>query len=384
MRTYRFSIVLTCLFFCHSAMAVTNGMASYSELGREQFIARLNVEETSASPTELLASTEKQSINVRITADKISSRRFRRLWIEGLAVNANREELTRLASDIAKFNNMLKIPLKQGDEFSVLKEQTGSHIALNGIELGQIDNPEFFSVLLRTWLGRVPLSSSFRAQIAANGIVDSETATRFESTQPAQERITQIQAYFTAQNTVAETPVVSQPAPIAITEATPQVQPTQVATPEPTEVAIAATPEPTPQPTIESTPKPALAAAPQRQQPVTESSLFTEEEESEDIDAQTLLERQLYISELLSFTQRNVKYPKTAILRGYEGNIRLEVTITADGKLVDYHYLEKSRYRSLNQAAVVAVKKSASYPPLPESINERPFSFTIPFVFALN
>ena len=58
------------------AEPLLNGLASHSELSKEQFIGALYLTTPSDSAQEILGNTEPKRIQVRITAESFSARRF--------------------------------------------------------------------------------------------------------------------------------------------------------------------------------------------------------------------------------------------------------------------------------------------------------------------
>ena len=56
------------------------------------------------------------------------------------------------------------------------------------------------------------------------------------------------------------------------------------------------------------------------------------------------------------------KYPKIAIQRGYEGILKLKVTIQKDGSVMDVLVTQSTGYRILDKAGIKAAKESKFYP----------------------
>ena len=56
------------------------------------------------------------------------------------------------------------------------------------------------------------------------------------------------------------------------------------------------------------------------------------------------------------------KYPKIAIQRGYEGILKLKVTIQKDGSVKDVLVTQSTGYRILDKAGIKAAKESKFYP----------------------
>jgi protein TonB len=361
-----------------------NGMALHVQLGEEQFIAALYADTLSSDPRELMLKDEDKAMELRILADNLFARRFQRMWIEGIAINAGTSEMQKNAEHLANFSNSLKIRMVRGDILRIerLKADNTTKVYLNSKVIDTIPDARFFDLLLRTWLGPVPLSSSFKDALLAAGNVNAELADRFNQTAPSAARIAEISAALQPKTAVEPPParpaVTATPPPIpGDTSPTPNAE--DSAPIEPPEEALADTP-----PTTQPTPEP--------EQLVTEANLFGDEaifEDGEDSDAysftaENLLSEQIYIAKLTKWTSNFVSYPRGALRNQQEGTVRLTVTLGRDGRVKDVQILEKSEYETLNKAATRAVKSASPYPAVPDAIGGERFLFTVPVVFRLN
>ena len=411
--------MLTCAPLTHAVISL-NGVATHSELGKEMFIAGLYTTTLSDDKSAILLAQEEKQIQVRVTAERLSSRRFKRMWIEGMAVNSGAEELKEQSGNMAIFSNMLKIKMTKGDIFTVERYDTsiGSsvesnvRVSLNGATLGEISDTNFFDLLLRTWLGPVPLSSDFRSNLLKGGAIDAELRARYDATVPSDERIAAVEeaAQTLTNSAPSAAPRVSQTVPDVAVAAPPVAIPsprqsstTTAPAIDSTDVAIAAPTAPSlnqqtpPRETqaqppaarnntpATTTPKPvevAKANTPAPTQPAADS-MFDEEDDGGDFTAESVLSQQLYVSKLKSYSNKYLKYPNLALQRGYEGNVRVSVVIDRNGKVLEYSTLEESEHSSLNKAATKAVKKASPFPKVPDEVSGETFTFTLPIVFKL-
>ncbi|SMF60248.1 TonB family C-terminal domain-containing protein [Alteromonadaceae bacterium Bs31] len=376
-----------------------NGLSIHSELGKERFIAGLSVTTLSSQPRDILIAQEDKRIQVRILAERLSARSFKRMWIEGMAINASSSELTDNAQNMADFSNLLKIRLVAGDIFTVDRRGDSVYMILNGTTLGEVADTAFFDLLLRTWIGPVPLSSDFRSGLLAAGNIEAGLLARFDGTYPSEERIAAVErnagssptprpaiaATAPAAAAIASEAQIDAPAPPPVTAPQPDLassapissetpELTQIEAPQApeTEAAVPATPEPTAPPKASVT-----------QQALLDDDFFEEDEDDLEFTAEGLLKQQLYISNLKRYSQKYLSYPQRAIDRNWQGTVRLSITIDREGKLQDVVVIEKAKHASLNKAAVKATKKASPFPPMPEEIRGEQFAFTLPVVFQL-
>lgn len=379
-----------------NAAPVLNGLAVHSELGKEQFIAGLSVTTLSNSSRDILIVNEPKQIQVRVLIDRLSSRRFKRMWIEGMAINASSSELSEHAKHMAKFSNMLKMKLSAGDIFTIDRGSDQVNVYLNGVKLGDVPDVAFFDLLLRTWIGPVPLSSQFRDNLLVAGDIDNALLSRFDATFPSEDRIAEVEANVTNQEksepqvaAIVETPepaidaTIAAPALGAGAIATaPKVAAPEVAAPG-LPASTTTKPKPTPPPVAAATPKPTPkpTAAPQQQALLDADAL--EEEEDLDFTAESLLEQQLYIAKLKRYSYNYLSYPRRALDRGWEGNVRLNITIDRTGKVLEVVVVEESEYKTLTKEAVNAANKASPFPAMPDGLRGETFAFTLPVVFKI-
>jgi len=378
--TYWVLLLILCTAKSHADPQL-NGVAIHGELGQEQFIAGLFVSTLTRSSDSILASQEEKRLQVRVLAPQLSSRRFRRMWIEGIAINSSPGELEKHAENLADFSNMVKIKMVAGDIFTVDRTSNYVRVSVNGTALGDIEDTEFFDLMLRTWIGQVPLSSNFRSNLLIEGAIAPGPLARFEGTRPNDARIATIeQAVIARAATVQATkpaqndanPVVLSPA-IDLPSANDSKPKLDIEVPK-LELVV------TPLPTQTPLPTPVIALAPKEEE--LDDSIFEEEGESE-FTAESLLKEQLYYSQLAKYTNRFLKYPQRAWDKGREGYIRLRVTIDRSGKVKDTELLEQARFQSLNKEARKAVNRASPYPAVPEEIDGEEYSFTFRIAFKI-
>jgi protein TonB len=364
-----------------------NGMAVHVQLGEEQFIAALYADTLSTESRDLLLKDEDKAIELRVLTDNLFARRFQRMWIEGIAINAGATEMERHAQNLASFSNALKFKMTKGDILRIerLTAEKSTKVYLNRQLIETLPNAQFFDLLLRTWLGPVPLSSQFKEALLAGGKVDAGLTERFNSTSPSAARVAEISAAIAK-------PVTEAPAPRP-TPATPPVVattppgPSAAETPAPAQPPVADAPA---QDTVATTPPPP-EPEPEPEKLITEANLFGNETLFDDEDteaysftAENLLSEQIYIAKLTKWTTNFVTYPRGALRNQQQGVVRLTVTLARDGRVKDVQILEKSEYDTLNKAATRAVKSASPYPAVPDTIPGEQFLFTVPVAFRLN
>ncbi|HNG61302.1 MAG TPA: TonB family protein, partial [Cellvibrionaceae bacterium] len=365
----------------------------------------------------ILLDESDQRMEVRVLAGSLLGNRFKRMWIEGVAINAGTGEMAKHSQNLADFSNLMSIKLQRDDILSIARQGNATVVRVNNLELGKIPSGEFYNLLLRTWIGPVPLSSSFRDGLLTSGKVDEKTISIYSKISPTPERIAVIRAALIAagknkgkptevaaakpepakvepvakveppvkevakteppvKEAVKEVAKVEAVKPVEKAPVKPEAQepsspaatataaaPVAAAAQAASQVAKAATP-------AASAPKPAAAKA---------NEVFEEEEKQETADS--LLVQQLYIAKLSKRTAGFVKYPKSALSKEQEGTVRLAITINRSGQVTNVKSSSTNEVPVLTQAAVEAANRASPYPAIPEQIKSDSFTFTIPITF---
>ena len=381
-----------------TADPLLNGVATHTELSQEQFIAGLYTSTLSTERNDILLREEDKRMQVRVTADSITPRRFRRMWIEGMAINASSSELEKHSENMAAFSNMLRVRLAAGDIFTVDRTGSAVNVIINGTTLGTINDPTFFDLLLRTWIGPVPLSSNFRDSLLKAGETDADILARFDATRPTDERIAAIEnaiqnrpAPATEQQVArVETPPVNTvpaiSAPITDTAAVkpPDLSLAQPQQPGQSQESAGALVTPTPRPTATPTPRPTqVAVAPRPTPGAARDTSVLDEEDNEEFTASSLLQQQLYIAELKRWSNKFTEYPRRALDRNQQGTVRVSVTIDRQGNVKSAEVIEETKYSMLNRGAVDIVENASPYPAIPEEITGENFTFSFPIIFQI-
>lgn len=369
------------------AKTTLNGMTVYEELGEERFIAALYTETPSRDSHQVVFSDEPKAMEMRFVGDRIYPRQFKRLWIEGVATNAGQHELERFSESLAEFGNMLTVKLRAGD---VVRIDRGDkvEVRVNGYLLGTIDDPAFFDLLLRTWIGPVPPAGKFREELLRAGDVPSSISRRFDSIEPSPERIAAVAKALDKAKIVTTLPAPqSAPKPAA-----PAIAPMVANSPEPIRTAVpASVPKPGPQPATEQKPEPQIAPSvpvPSSVAAVAQAATDEEEEilehaDTERLIAEHLLMEQVYISMISKWTQKHIKYPRMAVKHNQEGVVHVTLTLSPSGEVQNMEFRVPSDHDALNKAARKAVYDASPYPEVPAELAAAEFVVNMPVVFVL-
>ena len=143
-----------------------------------------------------------------------------------------------------------------------------------------------------------------------------------------------------------------------------KVSPEPVAEPPPP--VMAAAPKAEVKPTITAPPPP-----PEPPKPVTVNQ--------EEIDAS----RNQYGSLLSREIAKHKQYPKIAQMRGWQGDVAVDIQIDGSGNVLSTKIHTSSGFESLDKQALEMVKKASPFPMPPAALRSKPFNVLVPVSFRL-
>ena len=390
-KSYRkfFSARLWFLLLALSGVAqaepLLNGISLHKELGRDQFWGALYTELLSSDAEVLLSSPVAKRMELKILAPEgMTLRRFSRMWIEGAAINNPSAVLMAQADNMVLFDGFFggRFETNYHIVLSVVPGQ-GVDVVVNNTLLGNVPDDNFFALLLRSWLGRVPLSSGYRDDLLLMGDIDPNLRHRYLHLEPRLSRIAVVENWLKEKSTdpadepevtVAAAPALA-PTPKPKIEDKPRVEkPAPIPVPAP--IIVASTPPATQQPVKPEPVKKAVAT-------IATQEKENAEEERATITSQTLLARQFYISEVLGTIYARVSYPRRAQQLQQAGSVKFNLVIDDQGNIKSLKPIETSDYVLLNKAAEEAVKDAAPFPPLPEVLASSELELFVPIKFSL-
>ncbi len=165
--------------------------------------------------------------------------------------------------------------------------------------------------------------------------------------------------------------------------------------PEPVKPKLEHKPEPiikpVPVPTIiknDSTPPPTevIAVTPKAEappSPVPPVPIVTPEPPKPVVPVDTSAARDSYGNTLWGAIGKYKQYPKIAQMRGWQGDVLVELQLDSNGKLKSKKIIQSSGYDVLDKQALDMVEKAAPFPMPPEALRGSSFSIKVPIPFKL-
>ena len=373
-----------------------NGVGRFEQLREVQFMAALYSDSPATSAAGLLAAGGRQRIEIHVVKARISAKRFRQWWVDGVAINNPAPVVRRHIDNLSYFTGLFAFKLVRGDRIVIARSPgSGVEFIVNTETIGRVTDLAFFNLLLSSWIGEVSLSTHFRAGLLAGGDVDAALLAQFNRYTPEPGRVglggrVWPHGGMGTAETAAVTEADSVVAPLNESPATASMATGLSAAP--TAEAVAAgernngggPPANGPvlaAPPLAQSPRVADVAAPPPQAGVVELLPVAPTPPAGGVSAAALLQRRQYVNEVLTRTNRHSRYPRRALATRQQGLVMLDITLESDGRLKRVTVVQASAHSLLNKAAVRAVKKASPFPPPPAS--QELFSLTVPVSFKL-
>lgn len=364
-----------------------NGVATYSELGNELFIAALYSGQIATNAQELINGSYPKRMELKIlTGQGITQRQFSRIWRESVAINNTRDALIAQAENMVYFEELIRDRLESNDHLVIgFTPMGGVSVSLNSVLLGHIEDDAFFTLLLRSWIGPVPSSTGFRDGLLRTNTADTALVSRFNNMYPRSARIEVAKSWLPA---LAPADAPSEPAKAAAPVAEPVAAPKVVMVETPAVAKPAALPPvPVALKNVAANVAPSVVSAADSdvKNPAPEPTLTTASTEPEPglSKAQALLARQFYMADVFKKINTHVDYPRRAQQLRQTGTVRLSVVIDGAGNVKTVAPVEALDFVMLNKAALAAVRSAAPFAPLPAGLDVAELELSVPITFAL-
>ena len=382
---------------------VMNGSSVYSDLGKDQFAAALYLETQQQNPSIAHSMQGEKRMEVRVL-NNYSKRRWFNLWMQSISINNSRENFSESAQDLMTLMQAAKSAPQKGDLIEYLSSpDKGTSMRFNGTELVADLPADVFGLLLNTWIGSIPPTTSFKDEIL--GKQRNPTAVELlETVTTAPERVSLAASWILPPEPKAVAAVAKvKPKPAikktskakAATPAKLQDTPAPVATKPITPVtaiaatsAVADTKQGATKDQLTSDANTSVSKGDDHTETSDaaageDSEAVTGSEDEADFSITEALAMRDYTPLVVQAIYKKISYPSRAIDRGFEGTVRMVIVVSQSGALEKVTVAQKSRHSILNKAAIKATERAAPFPALPAALNTDEFEITVPITFKL-
>ncbi len=144
------------------------------------YAAGLYLSNKAVTPEAVLAAPGPRLMKI-VMLREIDANELGKLFTKGMEQNAPREEFSKSISGIMQMSDIFssRKSLKAGDWFGVeWIPGTGTVIVVNGQATGQpIKEPEFYSALMKIWLGKAPADAGLKDALLGKAATTSGSST---------------------------------------------------------------------------------------------------------------------------------------------------------------------------------------------------------------
>jgi len=387
---------------------VMNGSSVYADLGKDQFAAALYLETLQQNPSIAHSMQGEKRMEVRVL-NNYSKRRWFNLWMQSISINNSRENFSESAQDLMTLMQAPKSAPQKGDLIEYLSSPgKGTSMRFNGTELVADLPADVFGLLLNTWIGSIPPTTSFkdeilgkqrkpkavklletvttapeRVSLAASWILPPESvavaAVAKVKPKPAIKKTPTAKTATPAKMHETPAPVASKPiTPVTAIAATSAETDTKSVTTKDESTAVKPTSDTnTPASKSDNPAKTSVAGA------GADPEATTDTEDDADFSMAEALAMRDYTPLVVQQIYKKISYPSRAVDRGFEGTVRMVVVVNKSGALEKVTVAQKSRHSILNKAAIKATERAAPFPALPAALNTDEFEITVPVTFKL-
>jgi protein TonB len=330
--------------------------------------------------------------------------------MQSISINNSREIFSESAQDLITLMQAPKSAPKRGDFIEYLSSpDQGTSMRFNGTELVAGLPSEVFGLLLNTWIGAIPPTTSFKNEILGKQS-NPEAVALLKTITTDPQRV----------NLAASWILPPEPAAVAVTESVTKAKPVIAKNPkaEKATAAIAAK-SVAPATAVAATSanigtKPIAPEGQNEEQTKVQSSapkpiadtdnagsksgslaktsvetvaadpeINADIEDEVDFSITEALAMRDYTPLVVQKIYKKISYPSRAIDRGLEGTVRMSIVVSKSGTLEKVTVAQKSRHSILNKAAIKATERAAPFPELPAALNTDHFEITVPITFKL-
>jgi len=168
-------------------------------------------------------------------------------------------------------------------------------------------------------------------------------------------------------------PLPEPPKPIPLPKPTPRLEPKRIVEPPPSFNP--------PEPVSSPTPPAVITATPKAETPPTFTTPPPEppKPNDEDLDAA----RSFYSGQLTREIARHKQYPKIAQMRGWQGEVQIDLHLDGDGNVLSSKIDTSSGHETLDNQALEMIKKASPFSAPPDVLRGRSFNILVPVSFRL-
>lgn len=139
-----------------------NGAGIRSKFIFDIYIGSLYLEKKQKTPDEIYHLHGEKRVSMHFLYDEVSKDKLVSAWNDGFKNNHSDVEFKKLESRLKEFNKLFRT-VKKGDVINLnFIPTTGTIVVINKETKGTIEGDDFFTALLKVWLGEKPADKDLK------------------------------------------------------------------------------------------------------------------------------------------------------------------------------------------------------------------------------
>jgi len=147
-----------------STKLILNGAGIRTKFIFDVYIGSLYLEkkQNAKNAKSIYNAPGEKRISLHFLYDEISKEKLVAGWNDGFKNNLSTDELIKFKKEITQFNSLF-VAVKKGDVINLnFIPTTGTSVVINENLKGTIEGDDFFTALLKLWLGHEPADSNLK------------------------------------------------------------------------------------------------------------------------------------------------------------------------------------------------------------------------------
>jgi TonB family protein len=377
------------------------GIATYQELKNDIYMGAIFSNATNIQALFRPSTSKKMSLRF---LRSYSNRKIIRFWKQGIAMNNNKMAWKEYTPLILSFTHLFKRSMQKGDEIALIYTPSiGTQIYFNQTLFLTIKEADFFPLLLNVWLGNIPPTQSFKLDISGIHLKKHKKNLthfyrlipeigRFDADKPVPHSLT---LHLT--NEKPKKPFIHN-----------TIKPTSEKNKKKLNTSVNQLVEgfkykienahkknhsKKPRSKKIASLKPKHFSLPKKTLPIqlnTSISVPNISSFKPNIKKTPILHSVesdydflfgAFTREVLSFIEKNKKYPRKALIKGHQGDLMIHLKINSDGNILNSSLKKRSGSRLLDKGALRQLRAMAPFPSIPKKLKMSIFTFDIPMSF---
>lgn len=139
-----------------------NGAGIRKKVFFKIYVAGLYLPVAQTTPNAIFELSGPKRVHMHFLYKEVEQEKLINGWLDGFQNNLDKSSFDKLAPRLTKFNSLFRT-MKRGEVIDLdYLPNVGTRVWINGVLKGQIEGAEFYSALLKVWLGESPADANLK------------------------------------------------------------------------------------------------------------------------------------------------------------------------------------------------------------------------------